>query len=132
MVHNINNCNCIAAEHFNFISLMLFIAKKKTWECKMELKECASYFSPVGRNQDVVLRFSTTLEEIEDIYNKLPYDSLSSLEFKNIVGLIMGREPIEKIQTKFELEQSATYSCTSSSTPDLGTRRIIIEKEDKT
>ena len=99
----------------------------------MELKECASYFSPVGRNQDVVLRFSTTLEEIEDIYNKLPYDSLSSLEFKNIVGLIMGREPIEKIQTKFELEQSATNSCAStSSAPDLGTRRIIIEKEDKT
>lgn len=98
----------------------------------MELKECASYFSPVGRNQDVVLRFSTTLEEIEDIYNKLPYDSLSSLEFKNIVGLIMGREPIEKIQTKFELEQSATNSCAPSSTPDLGTRRIIIEKEDKT
>ena len=37
MVHNINNCNCIVAEHFNFISLMLFIAQKKTWECKMEL-----------------------------------------------------------------------------------------------
>ncbi len=37
MVHNINNCNCIVTEHFNFISLMLFIAKKKTWECKMEL-----------------------------------------------------------------------------------------------
>ena len=98
----------------------------------MELKECASYFSPVGRNQDVVLRFSTTLEEIEDIYDKLPYDSLSSLEFKNIVGLIMGREPIEKIQTVFDLEQSAANSCAPSSAPDLGTRRIIIEKEDKT
>ena len=96
----------------------------------MELKECASYFSPVGRNQDVVLRFSTTLEEIEDIYNKLPYDSLSSLEFKNIVGLIMGREPIEKIQTVFDLEQSAANSCAPpSSSQDLGGRRIIIEKE---
>jgi len=96
----------------------------------MELKECASYFSPVGRNQDVVLRFSTTLEEIEDIYNKLPYDSLSSLEFKNIVGLIMGREPIEKIQTVFDLEHSAAkgYAVPSFLTEE-GTRKIVIEKE---
>ena len=96
----------------------------------MELKECASYFSPVGRNQDVVLRFSTTLEEIEDIYNKLPYDSLSSLEFKNIVGLALSKEPIEKIQTKYELEQSVAkgYAVPSFLTEE-GTRKIVIEKE---
>ena len=98
----------------------------------MELKECASWYSPVDQRHEINLRFSTTFEELEIVYDKLPHDSLSSLEFKNIVGLALGKEPIVRMQTKYELNQSADNVCAVPSyITETGTRNILIIKEDK-
>jgi hypothetical protein len=96
----------------------------------MDFVECNSWYSPVTQKHEISLRFATCVEELEGIYEKLPHDSLSSLEFKNIVGLALSKEPIEKIQTKYELEQSVAkgYAVPSFLTEE-GTRKIVIEKE---
>ena len=98
----------------------------------MELKECASWYSPVDGRHEINLRFSTTFEELEIVYGKLPHDSLSSLEFKNIVGLALGKEPLTRMQTKYDLTYSADRICAVPSyITETGTRNISIIKEDK-
>jgi hypothetical protein len=96
----------------------------------MELKECASWYSPVDQRHEINLRFSTTFEELEAIYNKLPHDSLCSLEFKNIVGLAISKEPLTRMQTKYDLTQSAEKICAVPSyITETGTRNISIIKD---
>jgi len=96
----------------------------------MDFIECNSWHNPANLKHEINLRFSTCVEELEGIYEKLPYDSLSSLEFKNIIGLVISKEPLEKIQTKYELEQSVAkgYAVPSFLT-EVGTRKIVIEKD---
>lgn len=94
----------------------------------MQFKECATWLNPATRNHEITLRFETNFEELGNIYDRLPYDTLSSLEFKNMIGLALGKEPIEKIQTKYDLNRSAEKICAVPSSTNKS-RNIIIAKD---
>jgi hypothetical protein len=98
----------------------------------MEFQECNSWQNPAKMAYEINLRFSTTKQELEEVYSNLPHDSLTSLEFKNMIGLILEKEPIYRMQTKYDLEQKGTGSACAVPVciTTLGTRNISIVKEN--
>jgi hypothetical protein len=94
----------------------------------MIFKRCCTNFSPKEHNFEVELVFNTDQRSLREVYNKLPFDTSATLNFKNIIGNILGIPYIDEIEIDYKIDlKNAEKDCNNkSSVLESGVRNIMI------